>query len=210
MVSASPFHQRRVRGAVPHTYGTSFRRYPSSRVVWRAWNIEISSFGGQSPPTSLVHFLMVLQRSHNDGLRHRETEARKACCTVLYEPPFLLYSQNNLMIVRTQVAAVALRAFRYIPIAKESGVVHLSLHTGPPPRPTNMRARQYDDHGNPFHSPAPALQTASPRSSCPGTSPDFAVQRSVRARTSPQGRIGNPITTPTAADTSLNPHTGRH
>ena len=31
--------------------------------------------------------------------------------------------------------AVALRAFRYIPIAKESGVVHLSLHTGPPPRP---------------------------------------------------------------------------
>ena len=135
MVSASPFHQRRVRGAVPHTYGTSFRRYPSSRVVWRAWNIEISSFGGQSPPTSLVHFLMVLQRSHNDGLRHRETEARKACCTVLYEPSFLLYSQNNLMIVRTQVAAVALRAFRYIPIAKESGVVHLSLHTGPPPRP---------------------------------------------------------------------------
>ena len=103
MVSASPFHQRRVRGAVPHTYGTSFRRYPSSRVVWRAWNIEISSFGGQSPPTSLVHSLMVLQRSHNDGLRHRETEARKACCTVLYEPSFLLYSQNNLMIVRTQV-----------------------------------------------------------------------------------------------------------
>ena len=62
MVSASPFHQRRVRGAVPHTYGTSFRRYPSSRVVWRVWNIEISSFGGQSPSTSLVHSLMVLRR----------------------------------------------------------------------------------------------------------------------------------------------------